>query len=81
MTQRLLLAACAVFLVATGLVWGLEQRTPEPVALTPALTGEVEYCLTCHAGLAECCVTAGSGWRWTLTWRTAPCAVGPTPPT
>jgi hypothetical protein len=53
MTQRLLLAACAVFLVATGLVWGLEQRTPEPVALTPALTGEVEYCLTCHAGLAE----------------------------
>ena len=25
MTQRLLLAACAVFLLATGLVWGLVQ--------------------------------------------------------
>ncbi len=53
MTQRLLLAACAVLLVVTGLVWWLERRTPEPVALTPALTGEVEYCLTCHADLAE----------------------------
>ena len=53
MTQRLLLAACAVFLVVTGLAWWLERRTPEPVALTPTLTGQVEYCLTCHADLAE----------------------------
>ena len=53
MTQRLLLAACAVLLLAAGLVWWLQQRTPQPVALTPTLTGEVEYCLTCHADLAE----------------------------
>jgi hypothetical protein len=53
MTQRLLLAAGAVLLLTTGLVWGLERRTPEPVALTPTLTGEVEYCLTCHADLVE----------------------------
>jgi hypothetical protein len=53
MTQRLLLGACAVFLVISGFAWWREQRTPEPVALTPTLTGQVEYCLTCHADLAE----------------------------
>ncbi len=53
MTQRLLLAACAIFLLAAGLVWGLERRTTQLVALTPTLTGEVEYCLTCHADLPE----------------------------
>ena len=26
---------------------------PKPVALTPTLTGQVEYCLTCHSDLAQ----------------------------
>ena len=53
MTQRLLLGACAVFLLIIGLAWWLEWRTLEPIALTPTLTGEVEYCLTCHTDLVE----------------------------
>ena len=28
-------------------------RQPEPVALTPSLTGETEYCTTCHGDLPE----------------------------
>jgi len=53
MTRHLLLGACVILLITTGLVWGLERRKPQPVALTPTLTGKVEYCLTCHADLAE----------------------------
>lgn len=30
--------------------WG-QSRTPQPVELLPSLTGEVEYCLTCHTGI------------------------------
>jgi len=53
MNQRLLLIASAVLLVAAGVAWWLQTRTPEPVALTPTLTGETEYCLTCHADVVE----------------------------
>jgi hypothetical protein len=35
------------------LAWWVETQRPEAVALLPTLTGEVEYCLTCHAGLPE----------------------------
>ncbi len=31
----------------------LEARKPVPIPLTPSLTGQVEYCLTCHTGLPE----------------------------
>ncbi len=51
MTRRLLLLGSAFLLIALGLAWGLEARHPEPVALTPSLTGYVEYCITCHADL------------------------------
>ena len=53
MTQRLVLGACVVLLAAAGLTWWRQQGAPEPLALTPTLTGEVEYCLTCHADLAQ----------------------------
>lgn len=53
MSRRLFLIGSALLLLSIGLTWWLESRAPEPVALTPSLTGETEYCLTCHAGLTE----------------------------
>ncbi len=76
MTRRPFLAACLLLLIAIGLAWWLEARTPQPVAITPSLTGETEYCLTCHADLAEIspshpletfgCVTCHGGERLAL---------------
>jgi hypothetical protein len=51
--NRLIFLASIVFLIVAGLAWWLDGRTPEPIALTPKLTGQVEYCLTCHADLPE----------------------------
>ncbi|MFN2197409.1 MAG: multiheme c-type cytochrome [Anaerolineales bacterium] len=52
MRASLLLAA--VLLLLTLLLAALaENRQPRAVALTPSLTGETEYCLTCHADLDE----------------------------
>ena len=48
-----LLFAAGLLLASLGLAWGLELVRPTPVALTPGLSGQVEYCLTCHAGLPE----------------------------
>jgi hypothetical protein len=44
----------SVLLLATLVVavWQA-RRGPRPVPLTPTLTGQVEYCLTCHADLPE----------------------------
>ncbi len=47
-----LLAAALLLLAALSALWR-STRSPEPVALTPSLTGETEYCLTCHTGLPE----------------------------
>ena len=49
--SRLFFAASTALLIAAGLAWWLDLARPTPVALTPSLTGQVEYCLTCHAGL------------------------------
>lgn len=44
----------AVFLLLALLAAAYrEGRTPEPRALTPTLSGEPEYCLTCHGDLPE----------------------------
>ena len=44
----------SVFLLAVLLVVAYaEQRSPERVRLVPTLTGEPEYCLSCHADLPE----------------------------
>ncbi len=53
MTQRLLLAACVILSLVIGLAWWQDWRAPQPIPLTPTLTGQVEYCLTCHADLPE----------------------------
>lgn len=45
----------SVVLVLSGVLiatWN-ESRRPQPVELTPTLTGQPEYCLTCHQELAE----------------------------
>ncbi len=46
------IAAVLLFLslVAAGII---EARKPTPISLTPTLTGQVEYCLTCHNDLPE----------------------------
>jgi Cytochrome c554 and c-prime len=46
------LASGALFLSLMAAAW-LQLRQPEAVAIIPSLTGEVEYCLTCHSDLAE----------------------------
>ena len=47
------LFACAVLCLTASLAWGLQADAAQAVALVPSLTGQVEYCLTCHADLAE----------------------------
>lgn len=49
----LLPIASGLLLLALILAWWLDERTPQPVSLTPTLTGQPEYCLTCHNDLAE----------------------------
>jgi hypothetical protein len=51
--RRLLLFAPLLLLLILLLVWWLDSRQPTPVELVPTLTGQPEYCLTCHADLAE----------------------------
>lgn len=48
----LFLASLALFLAILIAAWW-QTRQPKPVALTPTLTGKVEYCLTCHSDLPE----------------------------
>ncbi|MBI5930473.1 MAG: hypothetical protein HY862_14290 [Chloroflexi bacterium] len=52
-TRRLTALAAGLLLIGSLLVvWAVFQRT-NPVALTPSLTGQTEYCLTCHGDLPE----------------------------
>jgi len=53
MRRYSLLVTSLAFLL-TLLVAGWDQRLrPKPIPLTPTLTGQVEYCLTCHSDLAQ----------------------------
>src|SRR5512138_1885141 len=42
-----------LLLLVLLLAWYLEYRKPSAVELIPTLTGEPEYCLTCHADLPQ----------------------------
>ncbi len=53
MRRYFLLAASLTFLLALLITAWQESRRPTPVPLTPTLTGQVEYCLTCHSDLAQ----------------------------
>jgi len=50
MRRGLILASLLLF-VATGFTVLRQSRSLKPVGNTPSLTGQVEYCLTCHADL------------------------------
>lgn len=52
MRRTITLASGFLFLVLLIVGWQQSLR-PEPHPLTPQLTGQVEYCLTCHADLPE----------------------------
>lgn len=51
--KRPLLISAILLLAALVFIGLRETRKPIPVPLTPSLTGQTEYCLTCHAGLPE----------------------------
>lgn len=51
--QRTIGIASAILFAALLAAWWWTSRTPNPIALTPTLTGQVEYCLTCHSDLKE----------------------------
>jgi hypothetical protein len=53
MNRRLLLLASALLLISLLVAWWMDSRSPTPISLTPTLTGQSEYCLTCHNDLAE----------------------------
>lgn len=48
-----LLFASGLLLASIGLTWKLDLGRQTPMSLTPTLTGQVEYCITCHADLPE----------------------------
>ncbi len=51
--RRPIFFASAALLLLLVVGFRLQTRHPKPVALTPTLTGQVEYCLTCHADLSQ----------------------------
>lgn len=51
--SRAIAIASACLLLSILFAWWLNSRAPVPVALRPTLTGQEEYCLTCHADLPE----------------------------
>jgi hypothetical protein len=51
--RRLIVIASALLLLTLLVIAWWSSRRPRPVALVPTLTGQVEYCLTCHGDLEE----------------------------
>jgi hypothetical protein len=52
MRRGFLLISLLLF-TASGVVLWRQHINPTPIGITPSLTGQTEYCLTCHAGLPE----------------------------
>ncbi len=52
MRRLILIASALLFISLLGVAW-IESKRLQPVALTPTLTGEAEYCLSCHMDLTE----------------------------
>jgi len=51
--RRLLPLASFLFFLTLILAMWMDSRQPDPVELIPTLTGQPEYCITCHADLPE----------------------------
>jgi len=45
--------ASGILLLAAGFAWWWTASAPQPINLTPTMTGQAEYCLTCHKDLPE----------------------------
>ena len=53
MRRSLILLGAALLLASILAAWWLSARQPMPVAVVPTLTGQAEYCLTCHGDLPQ----------------------------
>lgn len=51
--RRLLPLASLLLFMTLILVWWIASRQSQPVELIPTLTGQPEYCITCHSDLPE----------------------------
>src|SRR5512142_1058860 len=51
--KKTLTVTSGLLLLTLALVGWMNSRDPRPVKLIPTLTGQPEYCLTCHADVPE----------------------------
>ncbi len=51
--RRLIFIGSAILFVSVAAAIWLDMRQPRPVVLIPTLTGQPEYCLTCHSDLPQ----------------------------
>ena len=51
--KRTLTLSSSLLLITLALVGWLNARQPQPIELFPTLTGQMEYCLTCHSDVQE----------------------------
>ena len=51
--KRVLTFTSGLFLITLVLVGWMNARQPKPIELVPTLTGQTEYCLTCHSDVKE----------------------------
>ena len=74
--KKILTVASGLLLLSLAFVWWINSREPKPIELIPTLTGQPEYCITCHADVPEIspshptatfgCVTCHGGERLAL---------------
>jgi len=53
MKNHVTLFSSALMMMTISLTWWLQSQRVEPVVLTPTLTGEAEYCMSCHQDVNE----------------------------
>jgi len=51
--KKILTFASGLLLLTLIFAWWLNSREPKPVKLIPMLSGQPEYCITCHADVPE----------------------------
>ncbi|MEW6402972.1 MAG: hypothetical protein AB1649_14325 [Chloroflexota bacterium] len=51
--KKILVFAAGLLFLTLVFAWWMHSRGPKPVKLTPSLTGQPEYCITCHADVPE----------------------------
>ncbi len=51
--KKTLTLVSGLLLFTLTLIWWLDARQPKPIELIPTLTGQSEYCLTCHSDVPE----------------------------